>query len=429
MPKVSANRRFLIEDDGRPFFWLADTAWELFHRLDREAAATYLADRAAKGFTVIQAVVLAEFSGLVEPDAYGHLPLAGNDPTKPDDGYFADVDWVVQYANDLGLAIAMLPTWGDKWNKKWGIGPEIFTPENARTYGEYLGKRYRAARLVWVLGGDRPIENDGHRAIIRAMAEGLKAGDGGAHLMTYHPSGGQSSAQWLHDEPWLDFNMIQSGHRQNRDCYEMIARDYARTPVKPVLDAEAAYEDHPNNFKPENGWLDEWDVRKELWWALLAGACGHTYGCHDIWQFLSPARPAVTFARTPWAQALHLPGSHHVRHARHLLEARPFLTRVPDQALIAGAPGVLAERQQAARGEDGSWAIIYSAAGRPITVDLGRLTGHILRAAWFDPRSGAATIAETFPRAAGARTFTTPTAGAGCDWVLVLDDVAKGYAI
>ncbi|MBE3068735.1 MAG: DUF4038 domain-containing protein, partial [Planctomycetes bacterium] len=40
--KVSANRRFLVHADGTPFFYLADTAWELFHKLEREEADRYL---------------------------------------------------------------------------------------------------------------------------------------------------------------------------------------------------------------------------------------------------------------------------------------------------------------------------------------------------------------------------------------------------
>src|SRR5688572_28808365 len=81
--KDSENRRFLVREDGSPFFWLGDTAWELFHRLNREEADRYLQDRAQKGFTVIQAVVLAELDGLTEPNPYGHTPLKDNDPTKP----------------------------------------------------------------------------------------------------------------------------------------------------------------------------------------------------------------------------------------------------------------------------------------------------------------------------------------------------------
>ena len=176
---VSDNRRFLVYEDGAPFFYLGDTAWELFHRLDREETEFYLQDRAAKRFTVIQAVVLAEYEGLTAPNAYGHLPLIDNDPARPSEAYFAHVDAVVARAEALGLIVGMLPTWGDKWNRKWGLGPEIFTPENAEAYGRWLGARYAESPIIWILGGDRPIEAEIHREIIRAMAQGLREGDGG----------------------------------------------------------------------------------------------------------------------------------------------------------------------------------------------------------------------------------------------------------
>ena len=134
--RVSDNKRFLVTADGRPFFWLGDTAWELFHRLTREDADRYLQNRSKLGFTVIQAVALAEFDGLGQPNPYGHTPLANNDPTQPNDAYFGHVDWIVKRANALGLYVGLLPTWGDKWNRaKFGVGPEIFTPANAETYG------------------------------------------------------------------------------------------------------------------------------------------------------------------------------------------------------------------------------------------------------------------------------------------------------
>ncbi len=229
--RVSDNHRFLVHEDGEPFFYLGDTAWELFHRLDREDAALLLQDRAAKRFTVIQAVVLAEYEGLTVPNAYGHLPLLDNDPTRPNEAYFEHVDAIVAQAEALGLTIGMLPTWGDKWNKKWGVGPEIFTPANALTYGRWLGARYAEAPIIWILGGDRPVESDLHREVVRAMAQGLDEGDGGAHLMSFHPNGGRTSSEWWQNEDWLDFNMLQSGHARNRDNYTMIAADYARTPV------------------------------------------------------------------------------------------------------------------------------------------------------------------------------------------------------
>ena len=161
--RVSENRRFLVTADGRPFFWLGDTAWELFHRLTREDAERYLQNRAGRRFTMIQAVALAEFDGLTQPNAYGHTPLRNNDPTQPDEDYFAHVDWIVDRANALGMYVGFLPTWGDKWNQQRGAGPEIFTPENAEVYGEWLGRRYKDAGLVWILGGDRPIDTEAQK--------------------------------------------------------------------------------------------------------------------------------------------------------------------------------------------------------------------------------------------------------------------------
>ena len=184
------------------------------------------------------------------------MPLIGNDPAKPavkdgpDNDYWDHVDYIVDKANALGLTIGFLPTWGDKWNKKWGAGPEIFTPENAESYGEWIGRRYRDKAIVWILGGDRPVENDAHREIIRRMALGLHKGDGGVHLTTFHPTGGQGSAQNFHDAPWLDFNMRQNGHvAEFTGRYDQTRVDYDRTPVKPVLDGEPIYEGHPINFK------------------------------------------------------------------------------------------------------------------------------------------------------------------------------------
>jgi hypothetical protein len=427
MLKVSDNQRFLVHSDGTPFFYLGDTAWELFHRLTREEADWYLQNRAAKRFTVIQAVVLAEYDGLTEPNRYGALPLIESDPARPNLAYFEHVDYVVDRAAQLGLTIGMLPTWGDKVNQKWGGGPEIFTPENAAQYGEFLGARYRDQPIIWIVGGDRPSESATHAAIWRALAAGLRRGDGGQHLITYHPNGGHTSAEYFHDDDWLDFNMLQSGHDYNRDNYDRIAADYARVPAKPCLDGEPSYEDHPAAFKLENGYLSADDVRKFAYWALFAGAHGHTYGCHDIWQFLDLARhPPITFAHTDWREAIDLPGAGQMQYARALIESRPFLTRIPDQALLASDAGSGADRIQATRDQNGSYAFVYSATGQPFSVNLDRLSGETLRASWYDPRTGVATSAGECARA-GIRTFTPPSSGPGNDWVLVLDDLAAPW--
>lgn len=168
--------------------------------------------------------------------------------------------------------------------------------------------------------------------------------------MTYHPQGGNSSAKWFGDDDWLDFNMLQSGHdRFDRPNYEPVSKDYNRKPVKPCLDGEPRYEDHPVNWDPKNGWFNDFDVRQAAYWSLFAGAFGHTYGCHDIWQMYAPGRQPISSARNNWYDMLELPGAWDMMHVRNLIESRPFLSRVPDQSLIAGNAGSGPEHIRATR--------------------------------------------------------------------------------
>jgi hypothetical protein len=432
--KVSENKRFLVTADGQPFFWLGDTAWELFHRLNREDAERYLKNRAGLRFTVIQAVALAEFDGLGVPNAYGHTPLHNNDPTQPNEEYFSHVDWIVARANALGMYVGFLPTWGDKWNRQRGVGPEIFTPENAERYGEWLGRRYKDAGIIWILGGDRPVQTDAHFAILRAMARGLRKGDGGAHLMTLHPPGGNSSSTWFHDDDWLDFNMRQNGHvPEFTGRYDQTRVDYDRTPIKPVLDGEPIYEDHPVSFDAKKlGHSIASDVRRPLYWDLFSGAFGHTYGHHSVWQMWTPARTPINNPLMPWTEAINQPGAVQMQYGRALMESRPFLTRIPDpDVIVTGAvptsvPGAGRYRFVSTRDASGSYAMVYAPIGRPFTVRMAVITGPSVQAWWFNPRTGQATAIGTFANT-GERTFTPPDKGEMLDWVLVLDDASKKF--
>ena len=323
----------------------------------------------------------------------------------------------------------MLPTWGNKvtkgsWEKS---APVIFNPDNARVYGKWIGNRYRNARnLIWILGGDRNPENV--VPVWRAMAEGIRSADTGKHLITYHPNGAQSSATFLHNEPWLDFNMIQSGHSaRNSPNYEFVAKDYARTPVKPTLDGESRYEDHPVNWKPaELGYFDESDVRQAAYWNVFAGSLGHTYGCHPIWQMKSEGKDPIGFARNNWKDVLDLPGASSMRHLRALVESRPFLTAVPAQDLLIDNPPLGLDHAQATRGD--GYVMVYIPGGRSVKVATGKLGTPALRVWWFDPKSGGVRPGGIVD-VANTAVFNAPgTPARGNDWVLVLDDPAKSYS-
>jgi len=428
---VSPNKHFILRD-GKPFTWLGDTGWELFQRLNRQEADYYLNRRAEQGFTVIQAVVLAEFDGLHTPNANGDLPLKFDDPTKPNEKYFEQVDYIIDKAASVGLTIALLPTWGDKLFKmEWGKGPEVFTPENAKTYGKYLGNRYKERKnIIWILGGDRnPRPGSKDVDVWRKMADGVMEGAGGADkvLLSYHPQPNQEgSGEWFHNDSWFDFNMLQTGHCTDQPVYDKILASYNRIPTKPVIDGEPIYENIPVCFDEKDmGKANAYDVRKAAYHSLFAGAFGHTYGCNDIWQMHTPAHEAVLGSNLFYKEAMELNGANQMKFVRRLLESRPFLDRVPDQSLIVENNLFAGERIQATHGKD--YAFIYTAQGRAITVNMGKISGTKITASWYNPRNGVSTEAGSFDNK-GQQKFTAPTAGYGQDWVLILDDESKHYA-
>ncbi len=423
--RISEDRRHLTDESGQPFFWLGDTAWELFHRLNRMEAVSYLQTRADQGFTVIQAVALAELEGLTTPNAYGDLPLIDNDPARPNEAYFEHVDFIVKEANQRGLVIGMLPSWGDKFNKRWGVGPEVLTPENARAFGRFMGARYKRDSIVWILGGDRIPEEEDDFQIIAAMARGLAEGDGGAHLMTYHPMGRQRSSRFFHAADWLDFNMHQSGHsNESYPNYNDTLADYRLAPPKPTLDGEPCYEDHPINWKPDElGWFDDFDSRRAGYWSMLSGAMGHTYGNHNVWQFWQPGRPPISHARAPWQQAVHYPGAWQAGYVRKVFEAIAWQTLRPAQELLRSGPKEASKTVVVAADDERSLIAAYSPFGSAFMIDLSdRPPSAGVNARWFNPRDAKSIPFNVSKISGNVAAFDPPgEEGRGNDWLLLIE--------
>lgn len=456
---VHPEGHFLQTADGRPFFWLGDTAWELIHSTTPDESSYYLATRARQGFTVIQTVVLAEMNGVNKPTPLGQRPFVDNDPTRPNEAYFDRVAALVDEAETRGLYVALLPTWGDKLTAPWGEGPRLFTLENlpvARGYGRYLGAKLKGrTNVVWMLGGDRPAKLDAThpdqwttkqgvasgfpadqdwRPIWREIATGIAEGTGTTPVFLFHPTGGEQTSTTLHEEPWLSINGMQSGHGNGHDVpvWEWVAQDYARKPAKPTLDLEPNYEDHPVSpwprWDPALGYFRDYDVRKQTYRSVLAGACGVTYGHHAIWGFVGERNEVINHADRDWIDALHRPGGRQMRFLRQLVESRPFFTRLPDDSLVSNpAPGP-AEHITASRDRDGTYAFVYFPnAGQRATIHVEKLRGPRLRAWWYDPRTGFAHTVNEPVETKTPRAFESPQYGP--DWVLVLDQSEAGYPV
>ena len=416
--EVSPNGRFLQFTDGRPFFWLADTGWEMFHRASREDARRYLDTRAEQGFTVIQAVALAEKGGLDVPTPAGHTPLRDHDPATPDvregpdNDYWDDVEYMIDYANGKGLYVALWAAWGSMVHD----GPEVLDASNGRAYGEFLGERFGDKDVVFVLGGDRPSNTGGNTAEVwTQVAEGIRAADAGRHLISFHPWGEESSTEMFpNDSAVIDFNLIQGSHKKVpfEELTSLIVEDYGKTPVKPVIDSEVFYEEHPFNWDSSVGWKTAVHARGAAYYQVFSGAAGHTYGNGAVHQFWEPGMDAPYEVRDPWHEAINHEGATQMQHLKNLMLSRSYFDRVPDQDLITSGTG------RATRSESGSWAMVYLPEGGRVGIDTSRLASPTPEATWFDPRTG-----ETRPGAAGTgETFTAPDEE---DWVLVLDAAAR----
>lgn len=427
---------------------LGDTAWELFHRTTIEEAVAYLQTRASQGFNTVWANVLAEMDGLRTPNRYGTTPFEGLDPNRPNESYFKTIDLVVREASRLGLYVGLLPCWGDKLTAPWGPGPAIFRLDNldaAFRYGQFLGRRYADQdNILWVLGGDRPAQlfgnpkdfpaRDGLQAgfrpdtdwtpIWRALASGIR--EGGAHqLMTYHPQGGPAStSQFLHAEPWLDLNAIQSGHGGGHDSpvWEWISLDRQLRPIKPTFDAEPNYEDHPVNpwpkWDPASGYFDDYDVRKQIYRSIFAGACGVIYGHHSVWQFASELFEPTLTVRMPWREALRRPGAEQIRHLSMLLQTLKIHDLRPDQDVISSEAGSGPRHIRVLRSADR--ILIYVPDRSNVEINRGHIGWNSFEITQVDPTSGAVFRSENPPT--GSTLRMDPLPAILCpDRVVVLD--------
>lgn len=478
--RVSHINPHLFETvSGIPVFLNNYTAWQLIKNGTREEIAELINICKDQKFNMISSVLFNNLNSVSyrnDTSVYGRLPflfdsLGNPDPLRPDItqgndtkvlgqyDYWDHVDYVIELAAENEMYITLHPTWGN-WVSGRYSGPHsddiiIFNKTNAYKYGIWLGRRYgKKDNLLWMIGGDRSaIYNlkDGlhdYRGVWRAMAEGLADGANGVNnqdgqadyskiLISYHPrKWAANSSKWFHNDQWLTFNSVQD---TPYDQVVSIPYDYNLHPTKPTWLFEGRYE----------GATSAWSVRYQAYQTVFAGGFGNTYGS-DIWQFPSN-----------WKELAMLPGAGQMAHlytiAREIWTDAQFLDRMPDQGMIIGDQGdtkgdgmtvgdgdgvpnpkkkanATSNRITAIRGGNGKWAMVYSANGRDISLDLTHLYSGKMDAYWFNPRNGMWKVKnkevikptpflKRLKTGSGNYVFETPgVPGSDNDWVLILKD-------
>ncbi|MFH0795434.1 MAG: DUF4038 domain-containing protein [Candidatus Omnitrophota bacterium] len=328
--QVSQNKRFLEHADGTPFFWLGDTWWmELCKRLGWPGDFQLLAaDRAAKGFSVIQII-----AGLY-PDMPAFDERGANEAGFPwekdyariNPAYFDMADLRINWLVRSGLTPCIVGCWG--YFLPWmGI-------EKMKRHWRNLVARYGVYPVVWCLAGegvmpyylsetkekDSQFQKKGWTEIGRYV----RGVDPYHNLITIHPT--RKGRDQVEDPAVLDFDMLQTGHGDRQSLpatVSTVAEAYGREPKMPVIDSEVCYEGIGEACRQE--------VQRMMFWScILNGAAGHTYGANGIWQVNTREKPygpsphGMAWGNTPWEDAFQLPGSANLSLAKRFLERYPW---------------------------------------------------------------------------------------------------------
>jgi len=272
--------------DGTPMLYLGDTWWNWTKRaIPFGRFKTLVDDRAAKGFNVGQ--LFFPGSGW-----HGDSSLLDETCTKPDLSHIQHVEKMIRYANARGITVWVHGWWAER-NMK-----DRTSTRNMRRWCRYMVHRLGAYNVIWVVAGEYNKFNYGGLGLEfwKGLGRLIDREDPYGRIIGVHPApptwkGGAEAPQWstaevLHNEPWLDYNQCQTGHgRWKNELIPLIVRSaYSRKPAKPIVVTEPWYEFVEGNPRAP-------DIRFGGWSAILSGAGGHSYGGGHVWRAHVPESP------------------------------------------------------------------------------------------------------------------------------------------
>jgi len=391
--RLADDRRSIVFDDGAPFFWLGDTAWNGVLRARPEDWDRYLQTRKNQNFNLIQFVTTQWRGGReVLPDR----AFEGEQRIRVHPVFYQKRDPLVRSINEHGLVAAPILLWAlteSDPGRKLPI-------DDAIRLARYEVARYGAHQVVWLLGGDghytQPDDIKRWKAIGRGVFGEEDDNDRG-RLASLHPSGQSWVGDIYADEPWYDLIGYQSGHGSSDDHLRWLvqgppARPWQEQPELPILNMEPNYETHPSYHEEIR--FNDFHLRRAGYWSLLVSPpAGLTFGHNAIWVWNAEPGPAENHGNVgtvpPWHEGLDTPGVRSMTVLRAYFESGPWPELRPDLSLVAEQPGADNPRRfiASARAPDGRWAVVYAPTGGSIRLNLSSLP-QPLNIRFFDPRTG-----------------------------------------
>jgi hypothetical protein len=114
-----------------------------------------------------------------------------------------------------------------------------------------------------------------------------------------------------------------------------------------------------------------------------------------------------------------------MKYLKALMLSFPFFERVPDQSIIAGQNGERYDRAIATRGND--YLLVYNYSGRPMKIDLSKISGTKKNCWWFNPKNGDLQFLGEFDGNKITDFQIDAAYESGNDRVLIAVDSAKDY--
>jgi hypothetical protein len=426
--RVSANGFYFEQDDGKPFFFLADTAWNGALLSTEAEWDLYLKERAGQKFSAVQWVA-TPWRAAPHGDLNRQLAYTGKDKIEINPAFFQRLDAKAEAVNKAGLLNVPVLLWAIASGKDPSVNPGHSLPEDQLILlARYMVARWQANAVMWILAGDGHyfgMEGEKWKRIGRAVFGEI------AHApVSMHPQGRHWNWFDFQAEPWLNVIGYQSGHGDSDEDLRWltdgpVTKDWKNTPHRPFINLEPPYEGHLayQSRKPIPAEL----TRRALYWSLLAApTAGVSYGGHGVWGWDDGTKPPTDHDQAgtplPWQKALALPAAQQMTNLYTFFTGIDFWRLRPMPEAIVNNPGLQNPRRfiAAARTEKKDLTLVYVPEDRTVEVLLEALPPSP-EVRWWNPRTG-----EKNPAVAVVtdRTCQFPTPGEG-DWILVMQTQEK----
>lgn len=399
------------------FPWVGDSAWAAPMKATTSEWDTYLTNRASKGVNVVHIGPAPYWAGSTDtpdPGQSANTPFVGSgcsgpQPTScqtPNMNFWRRFEGKIEAANQKGLHVflagLMEPVGGPS-------GSRYPAAQEAIYFARWLAARLAGNHVIFSPGFDSPYQASLHKPVGAAIKAVVPK-----HLVTNHwNTTSVTSYANLHDEPWLDFEMVQSGH--NNGVMTTVLQRARELPWQVAGASNPGYAPFVYNRKPTVNGEAIYDqggagpttafnttrARQAGYLSWLSGSFGYTWGLGGVWDWgicgssssnICGYQMAAGYRN--YSEALNQPVNNHIKNFGQLLRTRISFGRykymdVYEQNRIRNQAPDNEQHKKMVLARNPEWILAYLPFNQSIRfVHSGNNSVNLATARWWNPRNG-----------------------------------------